>query len=224
MKLVQKYRQPSAEEGTNTASLMSYGDLTAMHCIRNAPRSQRWIPPFVFSEDQLRRTLLVRAWRYAHLGAPVPAEINLDEIDKAATAKASLYGKRILADNPKQREWAETHRNAVQRAGSFLALESAITFRAYRLGQDSPTIGEELGLSPWAVRQHLNRTLRIARELGFDCGAPHPTRGCRKVLRFSNRRAKEMLDAGKSQTHIAERFGLPRQTLKGRMRKAGILQ
>jgi hypothetical protein len=222
MKFVQL--QSSHKQDAALSSL-SYSDYSnQMHTFSNLPRAARWIPPFVFSEENLRRVLLVRAWRYVHGQKPVPEEINMAEIDKAATARALEHGKGITAVNPLQHAWAKTHVDAVRRAGSFLALESAIVFRAYRLGQDSPTIGDGVDLTPWAVRQHLNRTLRIARQLGFDCGAPHHSKGKPKVLRFSVSRIREMLEAGKSQTHVAARFGIPRQTLKGRARKAGILQ
>jgi hypothetical protein len=221
MKFATEVQRTSSEENNAT---VSFTDYDRMNNFTNLPRAARWIPPFVFSEEKLRRVLLVRAWRYAHGQHQVPEEINMAEIDKAATTKALRHGQHIRAEAPVQRAWAQTHVDAVRRAGSFLALESAIVFRAYRLGQDSPTIGADLGLTPWAVRQHLNRTLRVARQLGFDCGTPNHSKGKPKILRFSVSRIREMLEAGKSQKHIAARFGIPRQTLKGRARKAGILQ
>ncbi len=60
---------------------------------------------------------------------------------------------------------------------SYLGLQSAVIYRAYRLGQDSCAIAGELGIQPCAVRQFLFRANRAARKLGFDCGPRHHSAG-----------------------------------------------
>jgi hypothetical protein len=177
---------------TDTGSLLSYDDIRYMHLLRAIDRrSDRWTPPFVWSPEKFKRVLLCRAWRYAHATKPWPECIDMAAVNKAATERA-LRGPKIGEDAAEeQRVWAATHIDAIRRAGSFMALESAICFKCWRLGSDSVTVAGEVGLTPGAVRQHLNRTLRIARELDFDCGQPHPTRG--KLQKSTFKKMSEFL-------------------------------
>jgi hypothetical protein len=149
-------------------------------------RIARWTPPFSLDTEKLRRVLLLDAYRYVYGPKPIPellirrstnAPIDMPELNKLATAKA-LRGYRVCdTASQQQHNQLDVFRAAVQRAGSYMALKSAIAFRAWRLGHNSVTIAGELGMRPGTVRQHLCRLLHIAQALGYDAGTPHPTRG-----------------------------------------------
>jgi hypothetical protein len=90
----------------------------------------------------------------------------------------ALQPHKIRSESPQiQREMNIMHIQAIVRAGSYLALQSSIAYKRWRLGEDSVTIAEELGLSPAAVRIGLVRLRDIAKKLGFDIGQEHHSRG-----------------------------------------------
>jgi hypothetical protein len=123
--------------------------------------------------QELRMVLLVRAWQYLHRDGTPPANSDWQEINREATTRA-LQKHKIRATVPLiQREMRARHVEAVVRAGGYLSLQAACAYRAWRLGQDSVTVAESLGVSPCAARVILQRLRDIARELGFDVGAPH---------------------------------------------------
>jgi hypothetical protein len=156
-------------------SNIAYEDFSRMHRESHAARQSRWVPPFALNDKQLRRVLLVRCWRYVHNQTPVPANLNWKELDRAATAH-TLQPHAILPTSPLvQKLMYASHVEAVLRAGGYLEFQAAITYRSWRLGQDSVTVADSLGISPQCVRVNLQRLRDIGRMLGFDCGVPHPS-------------------------------------------------
>jgi hypothetical protein len=157
-------------------SHIAYEDFSRMHQEDHAARQSRWVPPFALNTSQLRRVLLVRCWRYVHNQTPVPAILNWQELNRAATAH-TLEPHKILVTSPLlQKLMYARHVEAVIRAGGYLAFQSAVAYRSWRLGQDSVTVAESLGVSPQCVRANLQRLRDIGRMLGFDCGVTHHSR------------------------------------------------
>ena len=141
------------------------------------PRCAMWTPPFVFSEEKLKHVLRVRAQRYIKHFSTTVAPEDWQELNRVAT-EVALRGHDIRPDAPaSQHNMAALHIAAVKRAGGYLELQAAVAFRAWRLGQDSPTVANSVGLNPGAVRQILCRLKRIAQELGYETGAANHRRG-----------------------------------------------
>jgi hypothetical protein len=138
-------------------------------------RSERraWTPPFANNDKQLQQVLLLRAWRFTHHGTPLPANADWQQVNRDATAKA-LQPHKIKSESPQiQKEMYAMHVRAIVKAGGYMQLQSSIAWKRWRLGEDSVTIAEALGISPGTVRIALARLRGIARSLGFDCGQPH---------------------------------------------------
>ena len=158
-------------------SRIAYEDFSRMHRENHAARQSRWVPPFALNTSQLRRVLLVRCWRYLHNHTPVPETLDWQEMKKAATAH-TLQPHKILPASPLvQKLMHARHVATVIKCGGYLEFSAAIAYRSWRLGQDSVTVAESLGVSPGTVRINLQRLRDIARQLGFDVGQPHHSRG-----------------------------------------------
>jgi hypothetical protein len=157
-------------------SSLSFDDFDRSMSTRYRSEHRCWLPPFALDNKKLRKVLLTRMWRYVHNGAPQPENIDWHELNRIATERA-LKGHEIRETAPAiQKQMQEQHKAAVCRAAGYLQLQAAIAWRSWRLGQDSVTVAESLGISPGAVRVILQRLRDIARELGFDVGPAHHTR------------------------------------------------
>ena len=156
-------------------SNIAYEDFSRMHRENHAARQSKWVPPFALNTSQLRRVLLVRCWRYLHNHTPVPETLDWQEMKKAATAH-TLQPHKILPESPLvQKLMYARHVAAVIKCGGYLQFQSALAWRAWRLGMSSVDIAESLNISPQCVRINLQRLRDIARFLNFDCGVPHPS-------------------------------------------------
>jgi hypothetical protein len=157
-------------------SNIAYEDFSRMHRESHAARHSKWTPPFALNTSQLRQVLLVRCWRYMHNQTPVPAILNWKELSRAATAH-TLRPHAILPTSPAiQKQMHSSHVRAVLCVGGYLQFQSALVWRAWRLGMSSVDVAESLGISPQCVRVNLQRLRDIARQLGFDVGPPHHSR------------------------------------------------
>jgi DNA-binding CsgD family transcriptional regulator len=156
---------------------LSFDDYSRSMQTQHRAQRRMWTPPFALDDRLLRRVLLARAWRYRHHGTPLPANADWQQVNRDATAKA-LEPHQIKATSPLiQKQMYTMHVRAVIKAGSYLALQSSIAYKRWRLGEDSVQIAEELGISPNAVRIGLARLRDIAKKLGFDIGQEHHSRG-----------------------------------------------
>jgi hypothetical protein len=148
---------------------IAFSDYGRMHTESRAQQFA-WVPPFANDAKQLQQVLLRRAWRFLHSDAPMPENIDRVKLNQTATAKA-LKGHEIATDAAViQHRMHAHHKMAVRRAGGYLELQAAIAYRAWRLGQNSPTVAESVGMTSWAVRAVLDRLRHCARELGYDTG------------------------------------------------------
>jgi hypothetical protein len=163
------------------------------------PRCAKWTPPFVYDAEKLKKVLLVRAWQYVYGRFAFSDDVEWEDINLKATARALRYEHQVSKTAPLiQHEIAKCHVNAVKRAGGYLELQAAIAFRAWRLGQDSVTVAESLGIPPTSVRQSLCRMKRIAFHLGYQTGAANHRRGPEYSNQYAHKKRK-LLRKGEEQ-------------------------
>lgn len=182
-------------------------------------RHKRWTPAFAASDDKLRRVLLQRAWFYLHgdSGILTSAHDDWKTINDAATKKALERFQTSFQNCPahKCRE-SVAHVAAVKRAGGYLELQAALTYRAWRLGHDSVGIAEALGMSPQSVRVNLQRICDTARKLGYETFPRHYSFGQSRVT-IKNTPTDErcgciiaLYKAGQNLSQIAQAIGYPK--------------
>jgi hypothetical protein len=223
----------------NATNRISFDDYSRMRCATHGAKPTAFVPPFALNDKQLQRVLLVRAWRFVkgkgggrgtRGSRPIPENIEREEINQVATAKA-LAGHEIRADAAQiQHEMVEKQKAAVRGAGGFLQLHASIAFRSWRLGMNSVEVAESLDMNPATVRQALWRLRAIAKVLGYEVGrAGHTagtthkrkfTAGKKRKPEFSAARAVELFTAGKTLTDIAVTMGYQRGHGKNRVRRA----
>jgi len=175
---------------------LDYGDYQKMHTTERASRHKDCVPPFALNTDQFRKVLMLRGLRYLSSYARVDEVHNAawQELNRRATEKA-LRGYVIRPDAPRvQHEMQARHRAAIRRSGGFLQHQTAVAYRAWRLGQDSVAVAESLGIQPTNVRAILQRLRDAARDLGFEVGV--------------DRRSEARKGAEKTRQRMAARRGV----------------
>ncbi|HEY2390275.1 MAG TPA: hypothetical protein VGK22_03805 [Candidatus Angelobacter sp.] len=186
---------------------ITFEDYRSMQTATRCAAPVAFVPPFALNDKQLQRVLLKRAWGYIYGGLPMPEAINREELNEAATAKATRGYAICKTASPIQQEQADRHMAAVSRAGGFLQLHASIAFRSWRLGMDSVSVAATLAMTPAAVRQALWRMRAVAKKLGYEVGRAGYTAGTTrprgtsaKILRLN----AEVLEQYKSGTPISE--------------------
>jgi hypothetical protein len=161
----------------STDSALDYSDLRNIQVQSHGIRTRRWIPTFAASDESLRLVLLWRAWRYVYSATrqPLPKKFltNYAALDRLATAKMKKCQRHA-------NHISDAHFQAVHHCGSYMALQSAIAYRSWRLAWDSPTIAVELGVSPVMVRVTLERLRHTAEGLGLPIDISHLSKGMRR--------------------------------------------
>jgi DNA-binding CsgD family transcriptional regulator len=188
-------------------------------------RAQRFIPPFANNIHQLRLVLCQRGWQFLGRNARgrVPEELikRWSDLDKLVTEKFAS-GVSGVSD-----QFHAAHVKAVRRAGSWMSLQAAVCYRSWRLGMDSCTIAESLGISPQVVRVTLRRTMMTARKLGLDCSQPHWTNKGRRLAPLAHEMdlalVAESFRAGISISEIARRMKVNEGRLRQTIRCVGPL-
>ena len=222
-----------------TSNGVAFEDFTRMQSRSVSPRHKRWTPAFAANDEKLRHVLLCRAWFYLHnSGRPDCTPADWKKINAAATKKTMEIFTTSFAKCPahKRRESA-AHVAAVKQAGGYLELQAALVYHGWRLGEDSVTIGETLGMSPQAVRVNLQRLCEVARQLGYDTFRRHfsfgrlrPKRNQSPVVTTPKNINMGLLitlyKAGKNVSQIAQAIGYEKNHGNNRVRhalmKAGI--
>ncbi len=189
-------------EGFQVTEGLDWNDYSRMGVDSRALRNPMWTPPFAASTQKLRKVIVLRAQQYLYggRGKAMPEKVDWQEVNQRATAKAlarqispsaSAYQHQILA----------THKNSIRRF-TYMGLQAAVAYRAWREGMNSVAIAETLGIAPWNVRQILYGLRKAAARLGFDTGAAHKTCGHKLGPR---RPAKKIRQAGTSPKAIRRR-------------------
>src|SRR5260370_24135052 len=175
----------------SSESQIAFTDYNRMHTeYRKTFRDNRWIPQFANDDKQLRRVLAQRAFSY-YRAFNKRGHNEFEQVPEALVADLPALTELVnqtlkkLEGNPKY--FAETnsdmpdmqlgmhwqHIGAVKRAGSYLALITAIAYRSWRQGWHSTDIAASLGMTPWSVREHLYRLREIATRLGYTFDRHH---------------------------------------------------
>jgi hypothetical protein len=145
-----------------------------------ATDKRRWLPAFAQNDEQLRAVLMRLGNRYLvscggnHKARPViddwkTLEYRCTEhaLNPASMDEMSKY----------QASLREVHKQAIIRAGGYLACHAAVAYRYWRLEQGCIAVAEVLGITPTNVRQIAHKLVSNARALGFETHAPHWTKG-----------------------------------------------
>src|ERR1039458_3452345 len=196
------------------ASSLDFTDLRTMQVENHAAsRSRRWIPAFAASDESLRLLLLWRTWRYLHGRAselPKKFLTNYAALDKLATAKMKRCERRTKHHLP------GAHFRAVHHSGTYMALQSAIAYRSWRLGWDSPAIATSLGTTAVMIRTSLERMRRMGEMLRLPLGISHASKGTthrQNVGRPTNNKGASQMKPATIKKHV--------QTLQKVARKHG---
>jgi hypothetical protein len=158
-----------------------------MHFIRRATASEmrlHYTPEFSKNDEQLRLVIAQEGYDYATqllAGAAkfygserVPEGFvrNREAIESLCKrASDSMRMQVPRTDKAKinhfrHLSWCDAH-------GGYIALRSAIAYRAWRQAQDAASIAQEMGISWQAVRQMLCRLCESARKLGLETFPRH---------------------------------------------------
>ena len=196
-------------------SKITFSDYGRMHTVHRATfRDKRWIPAFANNDKELRHVLAQRAFSYYRafhrrgtntfeevpetLVADLPALTDLvNQSLKKIEANPKYFGDsdRGMPDVQLGMHWQ--HIGAVKRAGSYLALITAIAYRGWRQGWHSTDVAASLGITPWSVREHLYRLREIAGRLGYTFERHHsykpPELRAKKQYRGPARRQREKI-------------------------------
>lgn len=155
---------------------LTFDDYDRMGTMRCSLRNPKFIPAWANNDKQIRHVLAQRSWQYlgkhgSSCAGIVPEAIAANRA--LITYLVDKYFQKVARrdggwDNISDGKNHEKHVEVVSQHGGFLALQCAVIYRAYRLGQRSPDIAEELGVTRCAVRQWLLAANQAARVLGYE--------------------------------------------------------
>ena len=96
---------------------LAFEDYNRCHTEQHTGRTSKWVPEFALNATQFQIVLMARAWRYVHNCLPFPQNVNWEQLNQAATAKA-LRGYEIHPGSAGiQFAMQRKHIEAVRRAG-----------------------------------------------------------------------------------------------------------
>ena len=161
-------------------SALTFNDIQTMHVENHVDRpfKARWTPAWAMNDEQFRQVVLHRAWTYVSRG-PFPSGISMREMKRRCDAEFARVMKTERG-TPGDGQWNahEQHKRSVIHAGGYLEMLAVALYRSCRLGQDSVTVAEQMGMRPSNVRQAVCRANIEARRLGFEVYAvQHHTLG-----------------------------------------------
>ena len=145
-----------------------FGELQSV--AKSVGRTRRWIPEFVYNDAQLRCVLMHATMGFCFRSKQAPPEVVNDLAKLKELAARQQAVRALCVDNAEMEHWnkmAQTIR-AVDKAGGFMALIAAISFRAWRLCHHDKEIAAELGMTDTAVGGILRRLISYAQRLGFE--------------------------------------------------------
>jgi hypothetical protein len=155
---------------------LSYADLQHLSLTtRSEQHLQRAVPAWAFSREAIQAIVLEKLKRYARFTGCRKTEIEKAQSDLAALDALARKSQRRLRrfDNP---QFESTYHVAAHlksvKTRSLAALWIYEIYSAYRLGRNSVDIARQLGITPWAVRQHLFRLNQVARVVCPELCAP----------------------------------------------------
>ena len=155
---------------------LSYADLEHMSLTRRSEQHlQRVVPPWTASREAIQAVVIAKLKRYTRFTGCKKAEIEkagdlLAALD--ALARKSQRRIRRFADSPRFASYHVLEHLKSVKTRSIAALWIFEIYSAYRLGRNSVDIAQQLGITPWSVRQHLFRLNQVARVICPELCAP----------------------------------------------------
>ncbi len=184
-----------------------------MHTFRRIGRSPRYIPEFAKDDAMLKSVIVHAAVGYIYRNQP-PAGISKDiaywdAITKArsATYQASQTWQAI-----------QDYLAAQTNCGGFMALHTAVAYRAWRLNWKDKDIADSLAIGrPGCVGQILRKLIRIAADLGY------PTRKTWSFTNFANEdEIVELWKAGLTTTAISKKLNCCPMRVRSSLKRLGL--
>jgi hypothetical protein len=155
---------------------VSYADLEHMSLTKRSEQHlQRVVPPWTASRETIQAVVIAKLKRYTRFTGCKKAEIEkagdlLAALD--VLARKSQRRIRRFADSPRFASYHVAEHLKSVKTRSIAALWIFEIYSAYRLGRNSVDIAQQLGISPWSVRQHLFRLNQVARVVCPELCAP----------------------------------------------------
>jgi hypothetical protein len=151
---------------------LSYGDLQHLSYTRRSEQHlQRVVPPWTASREAIQAVVIAKLKRYTRVTGCKKTEVDgasdLTTLELLAR-KSQRRMRRFVG--PQFTNFA-THLKSVK-TRSLAALWVFELYAAYRLGRTSVDIAQQLGITPWSVRQHLFRLNQVARVICPELCAP----------------------------------------------------
>jgi hypothetical protein len=163
------YRAKSVRKQYNywgTLDYFDHAEISGIHLqLFSGAGKALWTPPFAHNANQLQAVLLRKAEMFLGDVVAIP---DFEILDKLAT--------KHVFKLPDSKEYRSL-KQSVRKCGSYLAFQSAIAYRYWRLGEDSVAVAQQVDSTPVAIRQQIVRLKRVAESLGFQTGPYHATRG-----------------------------------------------
>jgi len=155
---------------------LSYGDLQHLSLTtRSEQHLQRVVPPWTSSREVIQAVVIAKLKRYTRFTGCKKTEIEkagdlLAALD--VLARKSQRRIRRFANSPRFASYHVLEHLKSVKTRSIAALWIFEIYSAYRLGRNSIDIAQHLGITPWAVRQHLFRLNQVARVICPELCAP----------------------------------------------------
>jgi hypothetical protein len=155
---------------------LSYADLEHMRLTKRSEQHlQRVVPPWTASREAIQAVVIAKLKRYTRFTGCKKTELEkagdlLAALD--VLARKSQRRIRRFADSPRFASYHVLEHLKSVRTRSLAALWIFEIYSAYRLGWNSVDIAQQLGITPWAVRQHLFRLNQVARVVCPELCAP----------------------------------------------------
>jgi hypothetical protein len=161
---------------------IAFSDFVFMGVQRRSRAAHRklGVPAWVVEDKQFREVILLHAERRLHIHPPEDAAHDermfaIRQKEKATAAslarQLNQFIEKIEAkdpDAPGEIQVRNLDRQLVVYGRGILEVSTAVAYKSYRLGADSPEVAEELQMSPCGVRQMLRRLNNAAKVLSGE--------------------------------------------------------
>ena len=155
---------------------LSYGDLQHLSYTRRSEQHlQRVVPPWTASREAIQAVVIAKLKRYTRFTGCKKTEIEkAGDLLAALDVLARKSQRRIqrFANSPRFASYHVAEHLKSVKTRSIAALWIFEIYSAYRLGRNSVDIAQQLGITPWSVRQHLFRLNQVARVICPELCAP----------------------------------------------------
>jgi hypothetical protein len=202
-------------------TIVSVDEILSMGRVRAPSKSKQFRPAFADNTSQLQAVLLHASLKYCFRNKPMPPDFaaGLDTVVQMAKQQLELERSRVDSSQALLQQRIYHHLIVVEEVGGYVAMISAIAWRAWRLEWPASLIGSELGVTKRYVHGIVNSLIRSAQQLGFETYAPHVKKG---VIKVDADAVAATWAACKSVRQTSERLGLDIQTVYKVLNQLGL--